>query len=137
VVKNYSQVTFIRFAHSRPAVERAVKSNRKMPIPPPLTQDQTKKLAVLEPRLKLCVRSANLYLAKQLTAEIQLLLKPTGHETRLLQAKNWLYETAMEANSITFAKLGFEGSIKKALKGQGLISKLHHCWRFAICEKRT
>lgn len=104
-----------------------------MPIPP-LTQDQTKKLAVLEPRLKLCVKSANLYLAKQITAEIQLLLRPTGHETRLLQAKNWLFETAMEANSITYAKLGFEGVIKKSSEGTRL--NLEATSLLAICYLR-
>ncbi|MFW7340517.1 hypothetical protein V0R37_03120 [Pollutimonas sp. H1-120] len=80
----------------------------------PLSKEQKEKLANLEPRLVSCVKSANLREAKLITAEIQLLLRPTGHETRLLQAKNWLYETAMEANSITFAKLGFEGNIQKS-----------------------
>ena len=79
-----------------------------------LTDEQKAKLAVLEPRLRLCVRSADLDKAKIITAEIQQLLRPTGHETRLLQAKNWLYETAMEANNLTFAKMGFEGTIQKS-----------------------
>lgn len=79
-----------------------------------LTQEQRDKLAVLEPKLKSCVRTADLNSAKRITTEIQELLRPTGHETRILQAKNWLYETAMEANSLTFAKMGFEGTIQKS-----------------------
>ncbi|MCP1466578.1 hypothetical protein [Pseudomonas sp. S3E17] len=105
-----------------------------MPKPPPLTKYQTNKLAVLEPRLKLCVRSANLDLAKQITAEIQLLLRPTGHEVRLLQSKNWLFETAMEANSILFAKLGFEGVMKKSSEGTRL--NLEATSLLAICYLR-
>ncbi|TOQ56144.1 hypothetical protein CGG93_24565, partial [Vibrio parahaemolyticus] len=40
--------------------------------------------------------------------------RPTGHDTRILQAKNWLFEVAMEAGNLTYAKLGFEGIIKKS-----------------------
>jgi hypothetical protein len=81
---------------------------------PTLSEDQRKQLALFEPQLRACVRSADLKRAKIITAKIQTLLRPTGHETRILQAKNWLYETAMEANSITFAKMGFEGTIQKS-----------------------
>lgn len=81
---------------------------------PILTKEQKEKLAVLEPQLKSCVRSADLGKAKKITAKIQNLLRPVGHETRVLQAKNWLYETAMEANSLTFAKMDFEGTIQKS-----------------------
>lgn len=82
--------------------------------PPNLTKEQKTVLSKLEPQLRACVKSANLGKAKAITTEIQNLLRPTGHETRILQAKNWLFETALEANSITFAKLGFEGVIKKS-----------------------
>lgn len=88
----------------------------KMQKKPVLTKEQKEKLAVWERQLKACVRSANLNRAKKITTSIQELLRPTGHETRILQAKNWLYETAMEANNLTFAKMGFEGSIQKSDK---------------------
>jgi hypothetical protein len=101
---------------------------------PPLSKEQSQKLAILEPQLKLCVRSANLQRAKEITTKIQLLLRPTGHETRLLKAKNWLYETAMEANSITYAKLGFEGTIKKSNEGTRL--NLEATSLLAICYMR-
>lgn len=99
-----------------------------------LTDEQKAKLAVLEPRLRLCVRSADLDKAKIITAEIQQLLRPTGHETRLLQAKNWLYETAMEANNLTFAKMGFEGTIQKSNPTTRLY--LEACSLLAICYLR-
>lgn len=85
-----------------------------MQKPPPLTKEQKEKIAVLEPQLKLCVRSADLAKAKKITVQIQELLRPTGHETMILQAKNWLYETAMESNNLTYAKMGFEGTIQKS-----------------------
>jgi len=85
-----------------------------MQKPPPLTKEQKEKLAVLVPQLKLCVKFADLDKAKRIAAQIQELLRPTGHETMVLQAKNWLYETAMEANSLTYAKMGFEGTIQKS-----------------------
>lgn len=80
----------------------------------PLSEDQKERLAKLEPQLRSCVGVADLRKAKEITARILEVLRPTGHETRILQAKNWLYETAMEANSLTFAKMGFEGTIQKS-----------------------
>lgn len=63
-----------------------------------LTELQRKQLSILEPQLRSCVKSANLDKAKDITIKLQALLRPTGHETRLLQAKNWLYETALEVD---------------------------------------
>ena len=85
-----------------------------MQQPPPLTKEQKEKLAILAPQLKSCVKSADLKKAKSITVQIQELLRPTGHETMLLQSKNWLYETAMESGHLTFAKSGFEGTIQKS-----------------------
>ena len=104
------------------------------PQQPSLTKEQKEKLAILEPQLKSCVRSADLDRAKKITAQIQELLRPTGHETRILQAKNWLYETAMEANSLTFAKMGFEGTIQKSNKNTRL--HLEAISLLAICHFR-
>lgn len=105
-----------------------------MPEQPVLTIKQKEKLAILEPQLKSCIRSADLDRAKKITAEIQCLLRPTGHETRILQAKNWLYETSMEANSLTFAKMGFEGTIQKSNKKTRL--HLEAISLLAICYLR-
>ncbi|WP_411360662.1 hypothetical protein [Pseudidiomarina sp. YC-516-91] len=80
----------------------------------PLSKVQKERLTILEPQLRSCVKTADLNRAKKITAEIQELLRPTCHETRILQAKNWLYETALEAGRLTYAKLGFEGTIQKS-----------------------
>ncbi|MCI0667948.1 MAG: hypothetical protein L0Y43_07825 [Methylococcaceae bacterium] len=85
-----------------------------MSRPPPLTQYQKNELAHLEPQLRACARTANLDKAKELAAQIQGILRKSGHETRLLQAKNWLSETALEAGNLTFAKMGFEGTMAKS-----------------------
>ncbi|HDL6935609.1 TPA: hypothetical protein PXM13_000019 [Yersinia enterocolitica] len=85
-----------------------------MTKPPPLTDDQKKALSVIEPQLRCCVKTAEFDKAKKLTSQLQILLRPTGHETRLLQAKNWLYETALEAGHIDYAKSGFQGTMKKS-----------------------
>jgi hypothetical protein len=78
--------------------------------PPPLTNKQREQLSSLEPALKACVRTADIVAARKIAAQIQILLRATGHETRLLQAKNWLYECAMEAGEIQFAIAGFSGT---------------------------
>lgn len=105
-----------------------------MSTPGPLSKDQLKRLAILEPKLKLCVKSGDLNSAKLITTEIQLLLRPSGHETRLLQAKNWLFETALEANSVTYAIAGFEGIIKKSANETRL--NLEATSLLAICYLR-
>jgi hypothetical protein len=80
---------------------------------PVLTDGQKIRLAELEPRLRECVSRADFGKAKEIVHEVQTLLRSSGHEIRLLQAKNWLYETALEANQLDFAKSGFIGTIAK------------------------
>ena len=79
-----------------------------------LSEEQKKALSKLEPVLRKCVASADLKRAKEIERKIQNLLEPTGHETRHLQAKNWLYETALEAGELSYAKLGLEETIEKS-----------------------
>ncbi len=105
-----------------------------MQKPPPLTKEQKEKLSVLEPQLKFCVKSANLEKAKRIAGQIQEILRPTGHETMILQAKNWLYETAMESNKLTYAKMGFEGTIQKSSSRTRL--NLEATFLLAICYLR-
>lgn len=100
----------------------------------PLSKIQKERLAKLEPQLRSCVGSADLNRAKRIALKIQELLRPTGHETRILQAKNWLYETAMEAGSLTFAKMGFEGTIQKSSPSTRL--NLEATSLLAICYLR-
>lgn len=100
-----------------------------------LSTEQKRALAVLEPQLRLCIKSADLEKAKKITAKIQEILRPTGHGTRLLQAKNWLYETAMEANNFYFATTGFIGTRQKSNTGTRL--HLEATALLGICYLRT
>lgn len=81
--------------------------------PPKLTEIQKRRLSVLEPKLRNAVRMSNYNLAKSITCEIQEVLRNTGHETRLMQVKNWLFEAAMESGNLNIAISGFEGIRKK------------------------
>ena len=80
-----------------------------MPRPPKLTDVQRTRLGELEPRLRLAVGRGDYPAAKRITGQIQTILRPTGHETRLQQAKNWLWEAAMEAADYRTAESGFIG----------------------------
>lgn len=85
-----------------------------MPRPPRLTDRQKTQLKRLEPVLRDAARRGDYETAKLIAAEIQDVLRPTGHETRLMQAKNWLFQAAMEADKITSVAIpGFTGVRKK------------------------
>jgi hypothetical protein len=103
--------------------------------PPELTKEQRAKLAEIEPELRLSVRTADVEKAKRLVAEIQPILRSTGHTTRLLQIKNWLYECALEAREVDFATAGFEGNRKLAKSGTRLY--LEATAFLAICYLRV
>lgn len=83
-----------------------------MAQPPNLTDKQKKELRRLEPALRQAVRLGDYGEAKRITSSIQNLLQPTGHVTRLMQAKNWLFEAAMEAGRIQIAISGLTGVIR-------------------------
>lgn len=80
-----------------------------MPRPPKLTEEQKKKLRPLELQLHKAARNGEYRRAQQLVAQIQKLIRPTGHETRLQKSKAWLYEAALEAGNTQQAISGFEG----------------------------
>lgn len=84
--------------------------------PPALTEDQKRNLAVLEPALRECAKRGDFESAKDIAAEIQELLRSTGHETRLQQAKTWLFQAALESGKLTTAQMGFTGIRKKTRK---------------------
>ena len=75
--------------------------------PPKLTDKQKERLHILEPKLKKAIADRDLGAAKSLVVDLQNLLRPTGHFTRLIQSKNRLYELALEINEIDFAIRGF------------------------------
>lgn len=81
--------------------------------PPKLTGTQRQRLKILEPALRNAARLGDYRSAKRLAADIQAVLRPTGHETRLMQAKNWLFEAAMEAGELETALAGFRGVRQK------------------------
>jgi len=81
-----------------------------------LTQRQKESLKELEPALQEAVRLGDYSKAKNLTKKIQELLRPTGHETRLMKAKNWLFEAAMEAGELRTAIAGLSGVRNKTNK---------------------
>ncbi|WP_446808413.1 hypothetical protein ACH50O_14055 [Methylomonas sp. 2BW1-5-20] len=80
---------------------------------PNLTETQKKELTKLEGKLKVSSRVGNYEEAIKITSKIQELLRPTGHETRLMESKNRLFETAMVAGKFGTASRGFIGVRKK------------------------
>lgn len=77
-----------------------------------LSAEQKKALSVLEPQSRLCPKSGDLNKAKKVTGEIVKLLRPTGHDTRILQAKNWLrghYKKEFRSNSASSRSYCFTG----------------------------
>lgn len=78
--------------------------------PPKLTDKQKERLKILEPKLKEAIAERNFEIAKSLVVDLQSLLRPTRHFTRLIQSKNRLYELALEINEIDFAIRGFKGN---------------------------
>lgn len=85
-------------------------------MPPTLTDIQKTRLAVLEPALRVAVYAANYSEAKRLAADIQSLLRTTGHETRLMRSKTWLFEAALNAGELFTAEAGFRGIRAKTAK---------------------
>lgn len=105
-----------------------------MPRALPLTVNQKQRLRVLEPALRNAARLGDYSSAQRITAELQLLLRPTGHETRLQQDKAWLFEAAMEAGELKTAELGFIGIRKKTVSGTRIY--LEATALLAICYLR-
>lgn len=71
-----------------------------MSRPHKLTEIQKERLSRLEPQLKFAVEDKDFDTAKRIVADIQEFLRPTGHITRLVQIKNWLFELAIEIRGI-------------------------------------
>lgn len=101
---------------------------------PPLKEEQKRQLRLLEPSLRLASARRDFDECERLTAYIQNILRPTGHETRLMQSKNWLFETAMEVGKIDYAIRGFVGVRKKVSKSTRLY--LEATSLLAICYLR-
>ena len=83
-----------------------------MARPPKLTDIQKQRLARLEPQLKKAITRRDFSAAKRIVADIQSVLKPTGHISKLIQLKNWLFELAIEIDEFGYAERGFIGNRK-------------------------
>jgi hypothetical protein len=78
-------------------------------MPPRLTKLQKERLGRLEGALRKAVVTGDYPSARNITADIQSVLRTTGHETRLMQAKSWLFEAALMAGEVDLAIQGFIG----------------------------
>lgn len=65
-----------------------------------LSDEQKRKLKILEPRLDRAISEQNLKFAKEIVAELQSILRPTQHFVRLVQSKNKLCELAIELGQL-------------------------------------
>lgn len=84
-----------------------------MSSPPALTETQKRRLAVLEPALREAVYAANYEAAKVIVADLQSVLRASGHETRLMRCKVWLFEAALNAGELQTADAGLHGVCSK------------------------
>ena len=101
---------------------------------PSLSDEQKRQLRLLEPSLRLASARRDFEECERLTAYIQNILRPSGHETRLMQSKNWLFETAMEVGKVDYAIRGFVGVRQKVAKSTRLY--LEATSLLAICYLR-
>lgn len=80
--------------------------------PPKLNDLQKDRLHRLEDQLNIAFKTKDLISAKAIVNDLQDLLRPTGHITRLVQNKNILFELAMEKLDYDYAETGFIGNRK-------------------------
>ncbi|MCI5195405.1 MAG: hypothetical protein D3919_04090 [Candidatus Electrothrix sp. AW5] len=73
-----------------------------------LPEDTLVKLRELEPKLIAASKYGKFAESKSLMTEIQRLFLSDRDHHRLLQAKNWYFQAALEDNQIDYAKRGFE-----------------------------
>lgn len=88
-----------------------------MPRPPKLTDIQRARLSTLDKQLCRAICSRNFEIAKSIVADIQTLLRPTGHITRIIQYKNALFELALDNGMYDYAERGFTGNMRLTAPG--------------------
>lgn len=81
-----------------------------------LSQELLAKLRPLEEKLKRATRAGEPEIAIELAGQIQSLFENNRRHFRLLRAKLWAFEAALEANRLTYAESGFQGIRKLAGK---------------------
>lgn len=100
-----------------------------------LSEIQKKRLKILEPQLVKAINEKDLNLALNVVSDIQSMLKPTGHITKLIQYKNWLFELALDIGDYSLAERGFIGNRKLVNKNTRIY--LEATALLAICYLRT
>lgn len=103
-------------------------------MPEALPREILEALRPLEDNLASFVEKGDLPRAKQVTSKIVLLLDGYGDHHRLLYAKLRCFETAVEANSISWASSGLIGVRAKASEGTRLF--LEATGLLAVCALR-
>jgi len=99
-----------------------------------LSQPQKRELRRLEIELQACVKSANSEKAAEITAHIQTLFGDDRRHHRLLRAKLWCFEAALDANSLGYAESGLLGV--RNLAGRGTRLQLEASTLLAVCYLR-
>ena len=73
-----------------------------------LSQNILEKLKILEPKLRVAAKFGNYQQAEKIIKNIQSLFIKNRNHFRVLQAKNWFFQAALEDNRIDYAIRGFE-----------------------------
>ncbi len=105
-----------------------------MPMNIPLSKKQKERLKILEPKLENAVKNQDFNTAKDIVIDIQTILRPTQHFVRLIQAKNKLYELAIELNKLDFALNGLLSN--KKVVNENTRIHLETISLIAICNLR-
>lgn len=81
--------------------------------PPKLTEKQKERLKILEPKFLDSINNKDFETAKSLAVDLQMVLRSSGHFTKLITLKNRLYELAIELNELDFAIMGINSGLKQ------------------------
>jgi hypothetical protein len=99
-----------------------------------LSATQRERLRKLEAKLRAAVRAGEPERAAELAAEIQGLFGSDRRHHRLLRAKLWAFEAALDVNSLGYAETGFIGI--RQLCGSGTRLYLEASILLAVCKLR-
>lgn len=99
-----------------------------------LSPQQKAQLRQFERELQECVKSGDSERAAEITTKIQILFGSDRRHFRLLRAKLWCFEAALDANSLTYAESGLVGVRNLAARGTRL--HLEASTLLALCHIR-
>ncbi len=98
-----------------------------------LTEGTLEQLRPLEKRLHAAVRAGKLEEAIEITGQIQTLFTDRNHH-RLLKSKLWVFESALDANRLSYAESGFRGV--RQLSNRGTRIHLEATALLGVCSLR-